>query len=486
MNYGEWNAAVFDVARGLLEFGLRPGDHLALLAENRIEWPVVQMAAARAGLVLVPINTRYRRQELAYALKQSQSRGLVLSREFRSNKYLEMITELRPELPRLEYVFLLGSNEQDCIAYEHLLSSGGKSKMHLPELRGEDIAALIYTSGTTGFLKGALLTHLGMLANGFGTARRLGLLSMVPLFHSAGCVGSIYVSLAAGACYIGLQALDPVDVFQLIDSENATAVVGITTGYLAMLEHPRRREFDLTTLRIGTVGGSDVDPSLMRRCAEQFPLPGIVQVYALTEASTVVTCSSPEDPDRFDTAGLPLPGAEIRIADPLTCKCLPPGQVGEVQVRGVMVMSTYFDNPEATREALVEGGWLRTGDLGFLRPDGKLIMSGGRLKDMIIRGGENIYPVEIEMVLSQHPAVAEVAVFGLRDAFYGEVVAAAVRCKEATRAAHLARFCNERLAKFKVPTAYYRVDNFPMTTSGKIRKAELQEMAGKRLIEELP
>jgi len=491
MSFAAWDAAATALATALLDLGLAPGDHVALLAENRIEWPVVQIAAGRAGLVLVPLNTHYRQADLAYALAQSRSRAIILSPHFRSNRYLDTVAALRPTLDRLRFVITLDEADGADVTYGDLLVRGRESGTRLPAVRPDDVAALMYTSGTTGFPKGALLSHRAMLGNAFGTAGRLGIgpgdrwTSIIPLFHCAGCIMNLLGSLQAGAAYVGVPAFDPVDMFSIIHQERCTALSGVPTSYVAMLENKRRPEFDLSSLRTGTCGGADVDPALLAQCAAAFPQPGLCQVYGQTESGTLVACPEVSDPQRFATVGLPLPGYEVRITGP-DGAVLPAGGVGQVEARGAMVMEGYFLNEAATRDTITPNGWLKTGDLGLLRPDGRLALAGGRLRDMIIRGGENIYPVEIENVLATHPAVAECAVFGLPDAFYGEIVAAALRLNADVAAADISSFLGERIARFKIPAVMYRVAGFPLTASGKIRKVELRDMAGQDALAKLP
>jgi fatty-acyl-CoA synthase len=316
-----------------------------------------------------------------------------------------------------------------------------------------------------------------MMMDAEGTADRLGLAkgdrwtSIVPLFHCAGCIMNILGCLQMGAAYVSVPSFDPETMFGTIESERCTFLTGVPTSYLAMLDHPARANYDLTSLKAGTCGGADCNPAILRRCAEEFPMPGLVQVYGQTEGATLFACPEAADPLRFETAGMALPGYELRICDPAD------GGIGEIQARGPMVMQGYYKNSEATAETLLPDGWLRTGDLGYLRADGRLVIAGGRLRDMIIRGGENIYPAEIENTLQLHEAVAASAVFGLPDDYYGEIVAAAVRLSVDATATDLRAFCESRIAKFKAPQRFYQVENFPLTPSGKIRKVELRQLA---------
>lgn len=482
-SFAQYHAEALALAGALSARGIMPGQHVALLAENRVEWPIVQIACAAMGAVFVPLNTHYRRDDLAYALKQSDSVALICSTQYRSNPYLENVTALRPDLPKLAHVFTLEEDYPRLIAEAHGLTpvSG----------RPEDVAALLYTSGTTGFPKGALLSHRAMMLVARNSAARLGLqagdrwTSIIPLFHCAGCILNLLGSLSKGAAYVGVPSFDPENMFRVIQDERCTFLSGVPTSYLAMLDHPARANYDLSTLKAGSCGGADCNPDVLKRCAEEFPMPGLAQVYGQTEGGTLFVCPEHDDPLRWDTAGKALPGYELRVVDPVTLEPLPPGEIGEFQARGPMVMEGYYNKPEATAETIIEGGWLRTGDLGYLREDGRLVIAGGRLRDMIIRGGENIYPAEIENVLQQHVAVAEVAVFGVPDTYYGEIVVAAVKLSGDVPASELQGLCASRIAKFKVPAVIYQVERFPLTPSGKIRKVELRQWAKDDRMEKL-
>lgn len=481
--FASLHAEVLALAGALRARGIGAGDHLALLAENRVEWAVVQCAAAALGAVFVPLNTHYRRDDLAYALTQSDAKALICSTAFRSNPYLENVTALRPALPLLAHVFTL---EED---YPRLVAEAHGFTPVPPDPDGA--AALLYTSGTTGFPKGALLSHRAMMLVATQSAERLGVeagdrwTSIIPLFHCAGCILNLLGCLSRGAAYVGVPGFTPETMFQVIAEERCSFLSGVPTSYLAMLDHPARRGHDLSTLKGGSCGGADCNPDVLRRCAEEFPMPGLAQVYGQTEGGTLFTCPRHDDPLRWETAGPALPGYELRIVDPQTLGPLESGAIGEIQARGPMVMDGYYKNPEATAETIIDGGWLRSGDLGYLREDGRLVIAGGRLRDMIIRGGENIYPAEIENVLQQQEAIAEVAVFGLPDDYYGEIVAAAVKLNGPMSASALQAFCAARIAKFKVPAVIYAVERFPLTPSGKIRKVELRQWASKKQMETL-
>jgi fatty-acyl-CoA synthase len=483
MTFGEWHERATALARSLLDIGCAPGDHIAILAESRVEWPVAQLAIALMGGVTVPLNTYYQRDDLSYALTQSNAKALFLSTAFRSNRYLETLQDLRPEVPGLQTLIVFDGHHANTESYDKLIAAGSASATALPDVSPDAVASLQYTSGTTGFPKGALLTHAGMLANAWGISGRLNVTaddrwtSIIPLFHCAGCIMCVLGTVQRGSCYVGVPSFSPTEMFEIVQGEKCTMLSGVPTSHIAMLEHPDRERYDLSTLRAGTCGGADTDPDLLRRCAEGFPLPGVVQVYGQTEASTLISLADCAAPERFDTCGPPLPGANVRICDPETRAEMPVGEIGQIETSGPMVMRGYYGNPDATAETIGDDGWMRTGDLGYLTAEGNIVVAGGRLRDMIIRGGENIYPVEIENMIRAHPAVSDIAVFAVPDHYYGEIVGAAITLAADATAEELRAYCDGRIAKFKVPARLYRVTEFPLTASGKIRKTELRDMA---------
>ena len=367
MSFANWLARSRELAKGLLDLGLRPGDHIALLAENRIEWPVVQIAVAAMGGVLVPLNTHYRRDDLAFALEHADVRAVIASRSFRSNPYLETLLELSTALAALEHVIALDTDDRAELVLPDLLENGRSSHTELPPHDPYSIGALLFTSGTTGFPKATALHHAGMMANAFHTAERLDVrcqdrwTSIIPLFHCAGCIMNILGCLQSGACYVGVPAFDPEQMFRVIETERCTLLSGVPTSYLAMLDHPARGDYDLASLRAGTCGGADCNPDILRRCAQDFPMPGLCQVYGQTEVSTLATCPTHEDENRFDTAGPPLPGSEIRITDTGDGHTLPAGTIGQIEVRGTMIMIGYYKDDEATTQILSPEAWLATG-----------------------------------------------------------------------------------------------------------------------------
>ena len=489
LTFKRWHDEALALARGLVALGVSPGDPVALVAENRSRWAVVQMAAAAAGALFVPLNTHYRSDDLVQALSLSRAKMLFSVPGFRGNPYLTHVNAARGALPDLREVISLGGTGESDDPYADLIAAGKTTDRALPARDPDAPAALLYTSGTTGTHKGAVLSHRAMMMNARQTAERLGLTaddrwtSIIPLFHCAGCIMNMLGCLQTGAAYVGVPAFDPVAMFEAIEGERCTALSGVPTSYLAMLDHQRRRDFDLSSLRTGTCGGADCNAEILERCAREFPIPQVCQVYGQTESATLISAPSADDPQRFATAGLPLPGYEARIVDPHSGAAQPAGEIGEIQARGPMVMLGYHEQPEATAETVTEDGWLRTGDLGYLTGTGHLVIGGGRLRDMIIRGAENIYPAEIENLLQAHPAVEKIAVFGLADDYYGERVAAAVVLSARVGAVELQDFCRDRIARFKVPVEWFEMDDFPLTPSGKIRKTEIREQAlGDRLI----
>ncbi len=487
LSAGDWYDRALRVAGGLKGLGIGPGDHVALIAENRWEWPVVQLGVAAAGAVFVPLNTHYRRDDLIHALKLSGAKAIFLSRAFRSNAYLEMVEAVRGDCEGLRHVICF-DDADNAMPFETLMASEPYASPGAASGPG----AILFTSGTTGEPKGAVLSHRAMMMNARGVAERLDIrrgdrvTSIIPLFHCAGCVMGIQGVLQRGAAYVGVPAFDPVTMFEVIQNEACTFCSGVPTSWLAMLRHPGRADYDLSSLRGGTCGGADANPALLAECAEAFPIPGLAQVYGQTEGATLLTSPFFDDPERFVTCGPPLPGFEVRIADAASGEALPAGATGEVQGRGPMVMLGYHNRPEATAETITADGWLRTGDLGYLTAEGKLVIAGGRLRDMIIRGGENVYPAEIENLMQTHAAIEAVAVFAMPDDYYGEAVAAAVRLGGPATAGELQGFIGERIARFKVPSVIYLTDRFPLTSSGKVRKVELREWAMAGRMEVLP
>lgn len=463
------------VARSLLA-RFRPGDHVAVWAPNSAEWVLLEYGAALAGLTLVTVNPAYVAAELAYVLRQSRAVGLILAPDYRGRSLLAVVESVRAELPRLREVIPLPE-------WPAFMSSGAPVQ-ELPPVSPADVAQIQYTSGTTGFPKGALLPHRGLVNNARLWARRLGAvpgdvwLNPMPLFHTGGCVMCTLGPLTTGGTMVLLPGFDPALMLALVEQERGTIAMGVPTMLVALLEHPDLTRRDLATLRVLATGGSPVLSDLVRRTEAAFGAP-LTALFGQTEASPLITQVRPEDPPaiRATTVGQPLPQTEVKIVDPTGGAIVPPGTVGEICARGYLVMRGYFDNPEATAAAIDAEGWLHTGDLGTMDAGGYCRVEG-RLKEMIIRGGENIYPREIEAVLFEHPAVSEAAVVGIPEAYWGEEVAAFVRPApgQTPTEADLVAYCREHLAAYKTPRHWRFVEQFPQTPSGKVQKFVLREL----------
>jgi fatty-acyl-CoA synthase len=474
---GRWTyaelLAVAEQAARALSTRFVPGERIAVWAPNLPEWVILEFAAALAGLVLVTVNPAYRPAELAYVLNQSDAAGIFLVPEFRSpmGKFLD---EVRPGLPGLrEVVYLTDWAEFLATAPEQAA---------LPDVRPDDIAQIQYTSGTTGFPKGAELHHRGLTNNARFYAERIALqpgevyVNPMPLFHTAGCGMGVLGAVQSLAVDVPVLAFDPALVLELLEAERAVMFGGVPTMMIAMLGHPDIERRDLSSLRVAVSGGSPVPAELVRQVEARLGVRFSI-VFGTTECSPLVTQVKLDDSDqdRAETLGTPLPQTEVMIAD--ARGPVPVGQPGELCARGYLVMRGYHDAPEATAAAIDSEGWYHTGDLASVDGRGYLRIEG-RIKDMIIRGGENVYPREIEDALFAHPAVAEAVVIGVPDETWGEVVAAYVRpvpSQQQPSPAELRAYCREHLAPYKTPQHWVFVDAFPMTPSGKIQKYKLRE-----------
>jgi fatty-acyl-CoA synthase len=472
--FGELLEASENVARSLLE-RFDPGEHVAVCAPNVPEWNLLQFGMGLAGLVLVPLNPAYRQAELGYALRQSKAAGIFYVPEFRGSPMAEWVAESKRELPLLRDSISLAEWDDFC--------ASGSPQQRLPEVSPSDPAQIQYTSGTTGAPKGAVLHHRGLTNNGrfvvssFGVEPGEAFLNPAPLFHVAGCVVGALGALACRATLVQPITFDPGLVLELCESERVVAMGGVPTMLIAMMEHPDFTRRDLSSLRTVGIGGATVPAELVRSIEAALGIEFIV-LFGQTEASCSIMKTRPGDSpeDKAETIGLPLPQTEVRIVDQETQRVVDTGMHGEICARGYGVMHGYFDNPKATGETIDEEGWLHTGDLGSMDERGycKIV---GRLKDMIIRGGENIYPREIEEVLFGHPAVGDVAVVGVPDEKWGEQVVAFVRLAPEGRvsADELDEFVRGILARHKAPREWVFVDEFPMTASGKVQKHVLRE-----------
>jgi fatty-acyl-CoA synthase len=479
LTWRELDREVTRTARGLAGLGLRPGDRAGIWASNCVEWILMQHAAARAGLVLVNVNPAYRSHELRYVLRKSNIRALFLREKDARANYREILNESRngDTLP-LEHVVWLGDT-----SWDDMLANGCDIPAFVES--PDDVANIQYTSGTTGQPKGVLLTHRGLLNNGMGIGLMLNaterdrIVSPVPLYHCFGSVIGSLVSVVSGATLILPSAqFDAHSTLEAIDHEKATTIYGVPTMYVAELGYAEFDRFDMSSLRKGVMSGAPCPLELMKRVAERMHCDRMVIPYGQTEASPVITMSSVDDSVelRGATIGEALANTEVQIVDPETKQRLPLGQQGELCTRGYLVMRGYDDDPAATAEVIDSDGWLHTGDLAMLRPDGYFSFKG-RAKDTIIRGGENIYPREVEDYLHTHPKVADVYVIGIPDAKLGETVVAWVQLEagESATEEEIREFCRGKIAYFKVPQYVRLVDSFPQTVTKKVQKFLMRE-----------
>jgi fatty-acyl-CoA synthase len=463
-------------AAAALRTRFSPGERVALWAPNYPEWVILEFAAAMSGVVLVTVNPAFRAPEAEYVLQQSRSAGVITATDFRGNPMLAIVEELQSRCPELREV----------IRFDHwqdFLASASRFEGELADPEPSDPVMIQYTSGTTGFPKGALLHHRGLANNGAHTADRMGLtdggvmVGVMPLFHTGGCVCTVLAAVSKRATLVLLESFDPGLALELLATYHATALLAVPTMLVAMMEQPAFPTTDLSAIEAVCSGGSLVPAPMVRRFEEQLRAPFTI-VFGQTECSPVSSTTQPTDAvdDKAGTIGLPMPGVEVKIVDPFTGDTVPVGTVGEYCTRGYHVMNGYFENPEATANAIDADGWLHTGDLCAMDERGYCTVEG-RLKDMIIRGGENIYPRELENLLIAHQHVAEVAVVGLPDEKWGETVAAFVRpapgCKVDKE--ELFVYVREYLAPHKTPRHWFAVEQFPLTGSGKIQKFKLRE-----------
>jgi acyl-CoA synthetase (AMP-forming)/AMP-acid ligase II len=472
--YAELLEASERAARALLG-RFAPGDRVAVWANNLPEWVILELAAALAGITMVTVNPALRAQELAYVLGRSRADGIFLVPQYRASRMAEMVEQVRGDLPALREVVSFADWEAFC--------AEAAPDRALPAVSPHAPAQIQYTSGTTGPPKGAVLHHRGIVNNARLYTARLGLgpgnvqLSAMPLFHTAGCVVAVLGAVVTRGTLILPPYFDPGLMLELIAAERPDTLAGVPTMLIGMLDHPGFAATDTSSVRRLLMGGAVVPPELVGRVEDAFGAPVSI-VFAQTEASPVITQTSPQDSfeDRAHTLGRPLPQTEVKIVDPASGETVAPGVIGELCTRGYHVMTGYFQDPEMTAAAIDADGWLHTGDLASMDERGYCKIAG-RLKDMIIRGGENIYPREIEQVLFRHPTVADVAVVGVPDAKWGEQVAAFVRPAPGQRPDpdELFAYCREQLAPHKTPRYWTVLDQFPLTPSGKVQKFVLRE-----------
>ncbi|WP_055549378.1 AMP-binding protein [Streptomyces sp. NBRC 110028] len=488
--YAEFGRAVEAVALGLMAKGVGKGDRVGIWAINCPEWVLTQYATARIGAVMVNVNPAYRVHELRYVLRQAGVSVLVSSTVHKDSDYRRMVEQVRAECPALRDVVYIGDR-----TWDGLVRAGeGVPKEKLAErearLSCDDPVNIQYTSGTTGFPKGATLSHHNILNNGYFVGETVGytehdrICLPVPFYH---CFGMVMGNLGAtthGACVvIPAPTFEPAATLSAVERERCTSLYGVPTMFIAELALPDFATFDLSSLRTGIMAGSPCPVEVMRRVVAEMHMAEVSICYGMTETSPVSTQTRRDDDlaRRTGTVGRVLPYVEVKVMDPVTGLTVPRGTRGELCTRGYSVMLGYWEEPELTAEAIDPAGWMHTGDLAVMDDDG-YVQIVGRIKDMIIRGGENVYPREIEEFLHTHPKIADVQVVGVPDEKYGEEILACVILREGAGSLtrdELARFCRGRLAAFKVPRHLRVMDAFPMTVSGKVRKVELRE-AGAR------
>ena len=502
-SYSELKRRADALAAGLLALGLEPGDRVGIWSQNNAEWLTTQIATAKAGLVLVNINPAYRLSELDYALNKVGCKALITAAAFKTSNYLGMLRELAPELdrsapgalqaerlPALRSVIHIGGGEQAGMLPFEAVAERAEAAHHarIEELAGrlqfDDAINIQFTSGTTGAPKGATLTHHNILNNGYfiGEAMRLTEVDRicipVPLYHCFGMVLGNLACITHGAAmvYPG-EGFDPVAVLQAVQGERCTGLYGVPTMFIAELEHPDFASFDLSSLRTGIMAGSSCPIEVMRRTVSEMHMNEVTIAYGMTETSPVSFQTSVDDPleRRVSTVGRVQPHIEVKIVD-AEGRIVPPGEPGELCTRGYSVMLGYWDDPERTDEAVDSAGWMHTGDLATIDAEGYCNIVG-RIKDMVIRGGENVYPREIEEFLYGHPAIEEVQVFGVPDDRYGEEICAWIKLRQGQEAdeAAIKAHCEGQIAHYKIPRYIRFVESYPMTVTGKMQKFKMRE-----------
>ena len=516
-SYAEFRDEVERVARGLMALGINKGQHVGIWATTYSEWVLTQFATAKIGAVMVNVNPAYRTHELAYLLEQSEANALILIGRFRNSDYVGMLNEVAPEIreatpgqlrsprfPHLRHVIHIPPHADGADAEtppgmwswaqmvaRHTEVSQAQLAARQAECRPDDPVNIQYTSGTTGNPKGAMLTHHNLVANAVYVGDCIELTEVdrlcvpVPFYHCFGCVmGNLGCITHGSAIVIASEHFDPLKTLQAVERERCTALYGVPTMFIAQLDHPEFDGFDVSSLRTGIMAGSPCPIEVMRQVIDRMGAHQMTIAYGQTEHSPVITQTLTSDSieRRVSTVGKVLPGVEARIVDPDTGKVLGPGIQGELQARSSMVMRGYYNLSDATASAIDEQGWLHTGDLAEVDADGYYKITG-RLKDMIIRGGENVYPREVEEFLYTHPKISDVQIIGVPDERFGEEVMAWVMLKpgETAESEEIREFCRGKIAHFKIPRYVKVTSEFPMTVTGKIQKFRMREMAVEEL-----
>ncbi|PTN34468.1 AMP-binding protein [Desulfonatronum sp. SC1] len=507
LTYQEFGEVVDQLAKGLMHLGVQKGEKVAVWATNVPYWVALQFATAKIGAVLLTVNTNYKSNELAYLLEQSEAENIFLIDGFRDTDYVATVNELVPELrvdarghlrskrfPHLKRVFFLGPEKHrgmysipELLALGHMVSQADYLARQAT-LDPHDVVNMQYTSGTTGFPKGVMLTHYNIANNGFWIGENQlfthkdRICLPVPLFHCFGCVLGVLAAVSHGSTLVILEGFNPVHVMASVEQERCTALYGVPTMFIAVLEHRLFPKFDFSSLRTGIMAGSPCPVRVMRQVMEKMYMRDITICYGLTETSPVMTQTRVDDDvnRRVATVGRAMPAIEVRVVDPETNQPVPPGVQGEVCCRGYNVMKGYYNMPEATAQTIDADGWLHSGDLGVMDEDGYLAITG-RIKDMIIRGGENVYPREIEEFLYTMEGISDVQVVGVASRKYGEEVGAFIVPKPGVTLTpeEVRDFCRGKIARYKTPRYIAFVQSYPMTASGKIQKYKLRETAAK-------
>ncbi len=503
--YSDFKERVDKLAKGLLAIGLRKGNHLGIWARNVPDWLTFLFATAKIGVVLVTVNTAYRSHEIAYVIKQSDMKALAIIDGFRDINYIETIYELIPEIkknkrgnlqskdfPFLKNVIFIGQekhrgmyNTNELLLLGNTVNDDELTRIS-SSLKSDDVINMQYTSGTTGFPKGVMLTHKNILNNGYYIGERQKFTEIdklclpVPLFHCFGIVLGVLATLTHRGTLVMIENFDPLMVLAAVQKEKCTALYGVPTMFIAEFSHPMFELFDLSSLRTGIMAGSPCPTEAMKKVMTDMHCDEITIAYGLTEASPVFTQTSTDDPieKRVNTVGTALPEIDVKVIDTDTGEELGPNQPGEICCRGYNVMKGYYKMPDMTQKTIDSEGWLHSGDLAVMDEDGYYSITG-RIKDMIIRGGENIYPKEIEEFLYTVPGIKDAQVVGIPDEKYGEIVGAFVILNDDSdiNASDIMDYARTKIARYKVPKHVFIVDEYPMTASGKVQKFKLRELA---------
>ncbi|WLD92107.1 AMP-binding protein [Alkalihalobacillus sp. AL-G] len=504
--YQEFYELTGKVAKALMALGIQKGEHIAVWSTNRFEWLLLQFGSARMGAVLVTVNTSYQKNELDYLLKQSDSTTLFLMDQFRDTSYVKVVRSLlgssiapdgkvkAAQLPHLrQLVFMDNEAPEDFLGWDLFMElaknvSDEQLMSRESELHHDDVINMQYTSGTTGFPKGVMLTHYNIVNNGYQVAGAMNLTENdrlcipVPFFHCFGCVLGVLACASVGATMVPIDQFDPELVLRTVEKERCTGLHGVPTMFIAELNLDSFDDYDLSTLRTGIMAGSPCPIEVMKKVINLMGMDEITIAYGQTESSPVITQTRTNDPieRRVETVGKKHPIAEVKIVDPVTDEEVPSGTQGELCTKGYLVMKGYYKMPEDTAKAIDADGWLHTGDLATIDEEGYVSITG-RLKDMIIRGGENVYPREIEEFLYTHPAIVDVQVIGIPDEKYGEKVAACIQVRDGEKVTteDIKSYCDGKISRYKIPEYIFIVDEYPMTASGKIQKYKLREQVKK-------